>query len=80
MITAGGRDWVTANEVPDMWPDVTAEAVRQWAARGKVNGHRVGRHTYYDLNDLTEAEHAARTSARGQRRGLAAGGNDHVTC
>jgi ribosomal protein L19E len=78
VIHAGGRDWYTANEVPDIWPDVTPEAVRQWAARGKVNGHRVGRHTYYDLNDLTEAEHAARTAGRGSRRGMAHSGPDQV--
>lgn len=68
MIHADGRDWLSANEVPDIWPDVTPEAVRQWAHDGKINGHRVGRSVYYDLNHLTEAEYAARTSPRGNKR------------
>lgn len=79
MIQAGGRDYYTANEIPDIWPDVTPEAVRQWAARGRVNGHRVGREVYYDLNDLTETEHATRTSPRGGRRGVALTSNDAVS-
>lgn len=78
MIHADGREWITANEVPDIWPDVSPEAVRAWATRGKLNGQRVGRHTYYDINDLTEAEHAARTSTRGRRRGMADSGADQV--
>lgn len=78
MINADGREWCTATEVPDIWPDVTPAAVRKWASRGRLNGHRIGRETYYDLNDLTEAEHAARTSTRGGRRGMADSGPDQV--
>lgn len=80
MIHVGGKDWVTASEVPQMWPDVQPATVRQWASRGKVNGHRVGRETYYDMNDLTEAEHAARTSERGHRRGAVTSSVDQVHC
>jgi len=78
VIHADGRDWYTASEVRDVWPDVSPEAVRAWAARGKVNGHRIGRRTYYDLNELTEAEHAARTSPRGNKRGMALTSEDVV--
>jgi hypothetical protein len=69
VIPAGGKTWVTANEAPDwLGSDVTPEVVRAWASRGKVNGHRVGRETYYDLDDLTETEYATRTSTRGHKR------------
>lgn len=78
MIHADGREWCTANEVPEMWPDVTANAVRLWARNGKVNPVRAGGKTYYDLNELTEAEYASRTSTRGNKRGVALTSGDAV--
>jgi hypothetical protein len=69
MIRVAERDWITATEAPAyLGPDVQAQTVRAWAARGKVAGHRIGRETYYRLDDLTEIEHATRTSNRGHRR------------
>ncbi len=80
MIHVAGRDWYTANEIPDMWPDVTPEAVRAWASRGRLNGHRIGREVYYDINDLAKAEHQASTATRGNKRGAGRTGADVVTC
>lgn len=79
MIHAAGREWLTANEVPTIWPDVSPEAVRQWARRGKLTGVRLNRKVYYDINQLTEAEHAARTSPRGNKRGVALTSDDAVS-
>lgn len=76
MIHAGGKDWITAAEVPTWWPDVKAATVRAWAATGKITGYRVGRETYYDKEALTDIEHATRTSTRGNKRGTPATSGD----
>lgn len=79
MIRVAGRDWVTASEIPNHWPDVQAATVRAWAHDGKVSGHRVGKHVYYDLTELTEIEHATRHSRRGHKRTRALTGADALT-
>jgi hypothetical protein len=72
MIEADGRTWITAAEAPDwLGPDITATLVRDWARRALVAGHRIGREVYYDLDTLTETEHAVRTSRAGRRRSSA---------
>jgi hypothetical protein len=60
VIQADGRDWYTANEINGFWPDVSPAAIRQWASRGKLNGHRIGRRTYYDLDHVQEVEQEQR--------------------
>ena len=60
MIVADGREWYTANEINELWPDVSPAAIRQWASRGKLNGHRIGRHAYYDIDQVAEIEQSQR--------------------
>ena len=75
MIEAAGRRWITTSEAPEwLGPDITTDMVRDWARRKLLAGHRIGRETYYDLDHLTETEHAVRTSRGGRRRGSAHNG------
>lgn len=66
-----GTVYVTAAEVEAdrlLGDDVKAETVRQWGTRRMANRYRVGAVTYYSLDELTEVEHATRTSVGGRPR------------
>lgn len=70
MIHVAGITYVLAGEAAEhLGPDVTAQMVRQWGARRMANRYRVGRVTYYSLDELTEVEYVTRSSARGRPRG-----------
>lgn len=69
MIEVGGITYVTATEAPGyLGADVTAEMVRAWGSRRKLNGYRVGRETFYSLDELTDVEFATRNSRFGKWR------------
>lgn len=72
MIEVNGLIYVTATEAPaHLGPDCTPQVVRAWGTRRKANRYRVGRETYYSLDELTEVEYLTRTSRTGRPRAAA---------
>jgi hypothetical protein len=64
MIALDGAEWVTAEEaLPQLGDDITPERLRDWKRRRLVAGHRVGRLTYYRLDQLLDAELRTRLNA-----------------
>lgn len=63
-----GKEWINAVEAVKLWPFLDESTIRQWKRRGKLNGVRVGTRTFYDFNELAEAERAVRSSGRGRKR------------
>lgn len=70
-IHADGREWITAAEAAKQWTDLTPDAIRLWAYRGKVTGVKVGNRTYYDFHQLAEIDRQVSESTSGRRRGTA---------
>ena len=72
MIEVNGSVYITATEAPEhLGTDCSPQTVRQWGKRRKVNGYRLGRETYYSLDELTEVEYVTRTSPTGRPRAAA---------
>lgn len=69
MIEVDGVEFITAQEAPEhLGDDITPEMVRNWGSRRLVQGYRVGRHTYYALDDLIEVEFVVSESGQGRPR------------
>jgi hypothetical protein len=69
MIYVNGLSYVTAAEAPaSLGPDITAALVRDWKRRRLITGYRVGRETWYRLDELVEVEYVLRNSRTGRPR------------
>lgn len=60
LIDTDGTEWLTVTEAARRYR-VRPSAIRNWATRGKVQSHRIGRHAYVRTIDVAQAEHAWRT-------------------
>lgn len=79
MIELAGVRYITASEAAEyLGPDVTPELVRDWKRRGLIVGHRVGRCTWYRLDDLTEVEYQVRINRAGRPRHAAPAGQNRL--
>lgn len=57
MIDQHGEEWLPVAEAARL-VRVRPSAIRVWACRGKVRGHRLGRIAYVNMSDVQHAEHA----------------------
>lgn len=69
MRDTNGEEWLTVTEAAKA-VRVRPSTIWNWRSRGKVRGHRIGRHAYVHLGDVqhAEAEWRARVVARSRNR------------
>jgi hypothetical protein len=69
VIEVEGIRYVTATEAPDhLGADIVPAMIRDWKRRRLITGYRVGKVTYYRLDELIEVEYVLRDSGKGRRR------------
>jgi hypothetical protein len=61
--------YITATEVTDhLGPDVVPAMLRDWQRRHLITGYRVGKVTWYRLDEVREVEYVLRHGGRGRKR------------
>jgi hypothetical protein len=61
--------YITAVEVSDhLGPDVVPDMLRDWQRRRLITGYRVGKATYYRIDEVREVEYVLRSGGRGRKR------------
>lgn len=67
--TVAGVGYAPQAELLDqLGPDVTAAMLRHWARTRGIQRVHVGREVWWPVEEVLEAEHAARNSGRGRPR------------